>query len=215
MAANPALVVGLHGEVIPAPFSQELFALKRGGVNFEVDSVHTRSGKWSTSGTVFMSNLRMVFVAEKPDPSGLAAFDLPLVYIRNHKLNQPIFGCNNLAGEVWPAVEGGGPGGSLPPHNFKILFKEGGIGTFYPLYYTLTEKAVNMYNATQNTQAGRDEASGFMRNVMSSAFVDPNDPTTVYLVSQPVDESQRLATQPKYAPNYGQDEKYEDMGWRP
>lgn len=31
-------------------------------------------------------------------PAGLAGFDLPLVYITKDKLNQPIFGCNNLAG---------------------------------------------------------------------------------------------------------------------
>jgi hypothetical protein len=46
-------------------------------------------------------------------------------------------------------------------------------------------------------------------------FVDPNDPTTIYL-SQPVDESQRLAYQPVYAANYGKDEKpYEPMNLRP
>lgn len=46
-------------------------------------------------------------------------------------------------------------------------------------------------------------------------FVDPNDPSTIYL-SQPVDESQRLSYQPVYAANYGKDEKpYEPMGLRP
>lgn len=45
------------------------------------------------------------------------------------------------AGQVWPAVSGGGPSGTLPPHSFKVLFKEGGIGTFYPLFYALTERA--------------------------------------------------------------------------
>lgn len=42
---------------------------------------------------------------------------------------------------MWPAVEGGGPAGGLPPHHFKVLFKEGGIGTFYPLYYALADRA--------------------------------------------------------------------------
>jgi hypothetical protein len=42
------------------------------------------------------------------------------------------------------------------------------------------------------------------------SFVDPNDPSTIYL-SQPAAESQRLQYQPAYAPNYGQDEKYEPM----
>jgi hypothetical protein len=29
-----------------------------------------------------------------------------------------------VAGQVWPAVNGGGPSGTLPPHSFKVLFKE-------------------------------------------------------------------------------------------
>lgn len=41
---------------------------------------------------------------------------------------------------MWPAVEGGGPSGSLPPHDFRLYFKEGGIGTFYPVYYTFAER---------------------------------------------------------------------------
>jgi WW domain-binding protein 2 len=70
----------------------------------------------------------MVFVAKTPDSSGLEAFDIPLLYIRNDSFNQPIFGCNHLAGECWPVAADGGPGGSLPPHKYKINFLEGGIG---------------------------------------------------------------------------------------
>ena len=32
--------------------------------------------------------------------TGLAAFDLPLPFIKGDKFNQPIFGCNNLSGEL-------------------------------------------------------------------------------------------------------------------
>ena len=99
-----------------------------------------------------------------PCCAGLVAFELPLVYITGDKFNQPIFGCNNLsgglrglarvhrapcclqsklayhlwpcrAGKCWPAVGGGGPAGTLPPHSFAIYFKEGGVGTFLPLYF--------------------------------------------------------------------------------
>ena len=31
---------------------------------------------------------------------GLQAFDIPLAYITHDKFNQPIFGCNHLAGEL-------------------------------------------------------------------------------------------------------------------
>ncbi len=47
-------------------------------------------------------------------------------------------------------------------------------------------------------------------------FVDPNDPTKVFLTS-PVPSSQQLKTTPQYAPNFQetQHERYEDMGLRP
>lgn len=213
MTANPALVQTFQGELIPAPFANELFVLRRPKVGFELDGVQTRNGKWSATGALYLSNIRLVFVADKADPSGLAGFDMPLVYICKEKLNQPIFGCNNLAGQVWPAVNGGGPSGHLPPHSFKVLFKEGGIGTFYPMFYALCERAKKADAAAkqpaslaQNTQA--------VQELVHKAFVDPNDPSTVYL-SQPVDESQRLQYQPTYAANYGQEEKYEPMNLRP
>lgn len=61
------------------------------------------------------------------------------------------------AGQVWPAVPGGGPGGQLPPHSFKVLFKEGGIGTFYPLLYALTERSKRAGLAAQQTSLAHNE----------------------------------------------------------
>lgn len=63
------------------------------------DTYWCRVFRWSTAGALYLSNIRLVFVAEKADASGLAGFDIPLVYICKEKLNQPIFGCNNLAGK--------------------------------------------------------------------------------------------------------------------
>lgn len=70
------------------------------------------------------------------------------------------------------------------------------------------------------TLAARKECSGEPADsgtvcLRLCRFVDPNDPSTIYL-SQPVDESQRLSYQPVYAANYGKEEKpYEPMGLRP
>ena len=185
--------------------------------------------RWSSKGTVFLSNVRLVFVADVPDPiSGLAAFDFPLVYIRNDSLRQPIFTCNNLTGECWPAADGGGPAGHLPPHKWTLYFLEGGIGTLYPLYYTLVERAREAF-ARAAEQRAMDEAdsegggwreemrdplpSSLAEGIASRAFVDPNDPSTIYL-TQPTSESQRLARpryEEKYASTYGEDEQYEDI----
>jgi hypothetical protein len=231
MSANPALMPihdALHGSILfPAPFQGESFLASRQGMQFDIESVLTTSKKWSAKGTMFLSNVRMVFVADAPDPvSGLAAFDLPLVYIRNDSLKQPIFGCNNLTGECWPAVEGGGPAGNLAPHAFSLYFLQGGIGTFYPLYYLLVEKARDAFSrsAAQRAMEG-EEGSGWreeMRDPLpaplaeslaSRAYVDPNDPSKIYL-TQPTEGSERINRpryEEKYAATYGEDEQYEDL----
>uniref|UniRef100_A0A7S0RKJ1 Uncharacterized protein n=1 Tax=Chlamydomonas leiostraca TaxID=1034604 RepID=A0A7S0RKJ1_9CHLO len=212
MAANPALVNTLQNELVPAPFPEEAFVLKRTGVQFELEGVATTSGRWSCTGTLFLSNVRAVFIGDKADPSGLRAFDLPLVYLRNDSLHQPIFFCNNIKGQVWPAVQGGGPGGSLPPHDFKIIFKEGGIGTFWPLYYTLSVRAKNALEEAQAAhRRGPVDANPapYAEGLVQRAFVDPSDPTTVYLAQPAVPPESRVKQAPKYAANYGEDEAYE------
>ena len=47
-------------------------------------------------------------------------------------------------------------------------------------------------------------------------FVDPNDPSRIYLTT-PVEDSERLPTAPVYAANFSQtqNESYQDMGLRP
>ena len=37
---------------------------------------------------------------------------------------------------MWPVSSDGQPPGSQPPHSFTLYFKEGGVGTFLPLYYS-------------------------------------------------------------------------------
>lgn len=184
-----------------------------------------------------MSNVRLVFVADKADPaSGLAGFDLPLVYIATEKLSQPIFAANNISGTCFPAVEGGGPSGALPPHSFKVVFKNGGMGTLYPLFYALRQRALRADAAARASSAAAahapaapapaasastsppplDKERAEVEALQRKAFVDPSDPSTVYL-TQPVDESSRLLhPAPAYAANYGSDERYtEGTGLRP
>lgn len=69
-------------------------------ISIHLDSLTSASTcyRWSSMGALFLSNVRLVFVSATTDPSGLKAFDFPLVYLRNDKLHQPIFFANNLTG---------------------------------------------------------------------------------------------------------------------
>lgn len=148
----------------------------------------------------------MVFIAKGNDHGGdLQAFDLPLLYIRSENFHQPIFGCNNLAGECWPVSPSGGPGGSLPPYKWKLNFLTGGVGTLLPIFYRFI-KAVR--EAEHDRKRAEELANhGVIQDAVNHAFVDPNDPTTLYL-TQPVGNDARLSSVPVYAANYGSDEAY-------
>ncbi|KFM24130.1 hypothetical protein F751_1395 [Auxenochlorella protothecoides] len=96
MAANPPLVESPQG-LVPAPYASEWIGLARSGVDIRIDGHPQGPDRWDRRGTIFITNLRMVFVAEVPDAAtGLVAYDLPLSYITQHSFHQPILGCNNL-----------------------------------------------------------------------------------------------------------------------
>jgi hypothetical protein len=124
----------------------------------------------------------------------------PQAYVRGERFNQPIFGCNNLSGSVFSVGEEGGPAGSLPPHTFKIYFREvrgavqalyaayfiantkrcvqGGCGTLLPLFFNALQQA---REAAQSPLVAPRGAMLEMRDLRTSAYLDPNDPTLLYV----------------------------------
>ncbi|KAK9934188.1 hypothetical protein M0R45_021340 [Rubus argutus] len=191
MAVNPQL----FPNGMPVPFVNEMFVLARDGVEFEVDKIPgSDGGRLKAKGTIYLSNIRMVFVSKKPD-GHFAAFDMPLLYVHGEKFNQPVFFCNNIAGQVEPVVPENQHGALYSTHSFKILFKEGGCGTFVPLFFNLIS-SVRRYNQqfqqanvpqshVDPLQASQTPVDEMMRH----AYVDPNDPTRIFL-QQPTPESQ-------------------------
>lgn len=190
MAMNPQL----FPNGMPVAFTNELFVLARDGVEFEIDKVPgAQGGRVKVKGTIYLSNIRMVFIASKP-VGNLYAFDMPLLYIHGEKFNQPIFHCNNISGFVEPVVPENEHRALYSTHSFKILFKEGGCGTLVPLFFNLLN-SVRQYNQQPNVggaetrvdplQAAQTPVDEMMRH----AYVDPNDPTRIFL-QQPTTESQ-------------------------
>ncbi|XP_039040764.1 uncharacterized protein LOC120179144 isoform X2 [Hibiscus syriacus] len=141
MAQNPQLLP--NG--MPVPFTNEMFVLVRNGVEFEVDKIpESQGGRVKAWGSIYLSNIRIVFVASRP-AGNFFAFDMPLLYVHGEKFNQPIFHCNNISGQVEPVVPENEHRALYSTHSFKILFKEGGCGTFVPLFLNLIS-SVRRYN---------------------------------------------------------------------
>ncbi|KAK9098452.1 hypothetical protein Syun_025497 [Stephania yunnanensis] len=199
MALNPQL----FANGLPVPFVNEMFVLARDGVEFEIDKIPwSSSGSVKAKGTIYLSNIRMVFVAAKPIGS-FTSFDMPLLFVHREKFNQPIFFCNNISGQVEPVVPENQHRALYSTHNFKILFKEGGCGTFVPLFLNLIS-SVRQYSRQSAAyreaevaqprvdplQASQTPVNEMMRN----AYVDPNDPTKIFLQQPPTESQLRRRT---------------------
>ncbi|ESW28284.1 hypothetical protein PHAVU_003G274200 [Phaseolus vulgaris] len=194
MALNPQL----FPNGMPVPFVSEMFVLARDGVEFDIDKIPAsgHGGHLKTKGIVYLSNIRMVFVAKSP-VGHFTAFDMPLLYVSGEKFNQPIFHCNNLSGHVEPVVPNDQHRALYSTHSFKIIFKEGGCGTFIPLFFNLIA-SVRQYNQHYTMQA-QAQAQSYVDplqaaqtpvdEMMRHAYVDPNDPTKIFL-QQPNSDSQ-------------------------
>mmetsp|Transcript_23304 Transcript_23304/g.38980 ORF Transcript_23304/g.38980 Transcript_23304/m.38980 type:complete len:215 (-) Transcript_23304:128-772(-) len=189
MSLNPRLYsepVGDLGKPCPVGFVGEVFILSRDGMELEFELSSTGTTV-NCRGVLFLSNVRMVFIADKPT-ADFTALDMPLAYLRSEKINQPIFWCNNLTANVF-SVESGGPTGDAPPWPVKFYFKEGGLGTFIPLFFD-TLQVVRTPPLPASDQTIPSAPPG-VEEVVRRAYVDPNDPTTVYL-TQPTEDRERI-----------------------
>jgi hypothetical protein len=159
----------------------EFFVLSRGGISF---SAKSGSRKCEGRGDLFLSTLRIVFVARRG--GSIEAFDLPLATMRSERFNQPIFGANNMSGANEPL-----PGGGLSEEiKWTLTFKDGGVGTFLPLFFRLLQEmrqrmAVHSEPQYEHNFATPPVAQQVVQHLVQAAYVDPNDPTKLY-VSQPV-----------------------------
>ncbi|PWA56594.1 PH domain-like protein [Artemisia annua] len=193
MALNPQL----YGNGMPVAFVNEMFVLIRDGIEFEVNNIYgAHGGIVKAKGRIFLSNVRIVFVADKPTQI-FTAFDMPLLYVHDEKFHQPVFHCNNISGVVEPVVPNDQNRAMYPAHSFKILFKNGGCGTFVPLFLNLI-KSVRQYNqqfvASNATRVDPLRAAQTpIGDMVNCAYVDPSDPTKIYL-QQPALEGQRRDT---------------------
>ncbi|CAM6020807.1 unnamed protein product [Sphagnum balticum] len=83
------------------------------------------------------------------------------------------------------------------PYPFKIMFIKGGVGTFIPLFMGLIKSvraAEQQSRATQPSAPPLDPlptAQPPFDNLMQHAYIDPHDPTKLYL-QQPMESQPTL-----------------------
>jgi hypothetical protein len=194
MALNPALLPMGPGAPLPTPYAGEFICAARDGVRFEVTGLGDPNGPSGSrlafgSGCAYLTNYRLVFVADAPTAAA-SAVELPLLFIEGERVAQPIFACNNLAGDCRPV---GAPANTTTRARWRLDFKNGGFGTFVPLYY-----AAVAYIRTASRHAGAaadaaDAGAGVPAtsappaaappSFLETALVDPGDPTRIFFVA--------------------------------
>lgn len=113
----------------------------------------------------------------------------------------------------------GGAGGGGESVQWTLYFKEGGVGTFIPMFFRCCAYVRSFASSLQQAAAAAADAqgqaqgypppataaaaaaggggSGAPQQFLQTALVDPNDPTKVYL-TQPLDSSQQRSDAPKF-----------------
>lgn len=132
--------------------------------------------KFKGDGVLYLTTARLVFVNKKSN-AAMIAFDVPLALMSGEKFQQPIFGANYIEGRVRPLY-------NLIPCDgrFKFWFMSGGTGTFLPLFYDLSRQVRRSRNRGPDPRFVEAVSRGNLRNV---AYVDPNDPTVIFVQQPP------------------------------
>ena len=155
--------------------------------------------------------------------SAFKAFDLPLSLISEEGFYQPIFGANYLYGDCQPLLN------SLPGKiSFKIWLMNGGCGTLAPAYL----KMVKSCRANSGRGAQQSVINSYQsKNKGKTAYIDPNDPSVIYLQQpevaqninynpwgkyQPVPQSQPMQKPPQQQyPNYQPNPQQQPPNYKP
>jgi len=178
MSINPTLADdATSGGLFPLPLSSETFVLKRDGIAFDC-SLGSGHKLWG-NGSFFLSSKRIVFIAtEKSCRNDFKSFQVLLATMEEPAFKQPAFGANYLTGLAFPSAtdEASALLGGVPAR-FNLTFNTGGCGTFLSIFYKLLKEL-------KQANVGEREQAASVGQLHSVAYVDPSDPSTLYL-SQP------------------------------
>lgn len=177
MALNPPLL----SSGLPAGLYGETFCIEREGIECTIET-HTRElGKMvMKQATLIVTTLRMCVFTRTPTASGLQSFDVPFQGLSGESFQQPIFGANYLAFTVAPV-----PGrGLVSPATCKLTFNKGGCGVFLKVFFALMSSYKASDAATRAAFLEPPRMQSWL-NQTQTAYVDPSDPSRIFLIQPP------------------------------
>ncbi|CAG8488420.1 11064_t:CDS:2 [Scutellospora calospora] len=142
MALNWVMIASDGKSPVPLPgekilFRQEKvnFLLEIGGPYYLISGYPGNPGDFKAEGNIFITNQRVIFIS-RPSLPDFKSLSIPLLNLREGKLQQPWFGANYYQANLMPVQNGGLPS----PGQMKITFKEGGGYDFSSCYTELIQR---------------------------------------------------------------------------
>ncbi|OBZ83228.1 hypothetical protein A0J61_08721 [Choanephora cucurbitarum] len=127
----------------PIPLPQEKMFFTQSDVKLILDCNeseagypgHTEGYFESNKGTVILSNQRIIYLAEHSSDQ-FKNLNIPILNLKQWKLEQPWFGANYISGVVIPVPQGG----LTRRSQLKMTFNEGGAIEFTTILRSLLER---------------------------------------------------------------------------
>lgn len=120
-----------------------------------------------------MTTCRLVLINISKKETPFKAFDIPLALLIKEDFKQPFFGANYIEGTVEPLF-------NILPGNcdFKFWLMDGGCNTFVHNFFILMTGIRRNKNKEADTKLVQSIITG---NYSKMAYLDPNDPTIMFL----------------------------------
>ncbi|XP_053990791.1 proline-rich proteoglycan 2-like [Hylaeus volcanicus] len=189
MSLNPLLGknAAYNSEIVPLPLPNEIFLMRRTNVSICLSKA-TGSQALKGKGSIFLLSFRLVFV-RSGDPRNHKDFnsiELPLALITHEhdptklpELRQPVFGCTQLIGRIYPNSQSQYP---LRDDVVWTLYFEKSCESFCGAFFHVIKKVKSFPGPPRIT------GSPVNSNELL-AFANPSDPSEIYM-TQPILEQQ-------------------------
>ncbi|CAG8483252.1 10027_t:CDS:2 [Funneliformis mosseae] len=133
MALNWAMIASDGKSPVPLPGEKIILEQDKVSLVFDMGGGYPgNAGTYKADGGIFLTNQRVIFIS-RPTLQHFKSLSVPLLNMKEGKLQQPWFGANYYQAIVTPVPNGGLPA----PGQLKVTFKEGGGFEFSSHYNSL------------------------------------------------------------------------------
>ncbi|CAG8635818.1 102_t:CDS:2 [Racocetra persica] len=136
MALNWVMIASDGKSPVPLPGEKILFSQEKVSLLLDLGGGYPGNpANYKADGNIFITNQRVIFIS-RPTLPNFQSLSIPLLHLKEGKLQQPWFGANYYEACLIPVQNGGLPS----PGQMKITFKEGGGYDFSSCYTELIQR---------------------------------------------------------------------------